>query len=413
MLVFYLSAALLIWLGVLSLRGGFRFLRYVRQEIAKPPSNFTPFASIIAPCRGLDEGLRENLTALFRQNYGRYEVIFVVDDEHDAAVSIIRAISQSNSKLVVAGKAVNCGQKVHNLRQAVLEIDRQSAVLVFVDSDARPGENWLRFLVAPLADEKIGAATGYRWFIAKRGNFASELRSVWNASIASALGAKTEKNFCWGGATAIRRETFEKLDVREKWSGTASDDFALTNILQAARLPIYFVPNCLTASVEDCTLPELLEFSTRQMKITRVYAARLWKASLVGSFLFTAIFWTGVFLTVFRAISGLSVWLPLAFLLVIFALGALKAWLRLKAVKLVLPGYRPQLNRSAFWQLTLWAITPAIYLYNSLSAAFSRQILWREILYELKSPGETVIKSRDGKKSEPPVPAGGSDLLKF
>ncbi len=392
MLVFYLSAALMVWLGALSLRGGFRFLAYFKQEIAKPLSNFAPYVSIIAPCRGLDEGLRENLAALFQQVYPAYEIIFVVDDEHDAAVSVIQAVAQSNSKLVVAGKAANCGQKVHNLRQGVLEIDRQSEVLVFVDSDARPDENWLRFLVAPLEDEKIGAATGYRWFISTRGSFASELRAVWNASIASALGAKTEKNFCWGGATAIRRETFEQFDMREKWNGTASDDFALTNVLQNAKLPIYFVPNCLTASVEDCTLRELLEFSTRQMKITRVYARRLWKASLIGSFLFTAIFWTGVFLTIFRAFSGLSFWLPLAFLTIIFALGALKAWLRLKAVKLVLPNYRHQLNHSAFWQLTLWTITPALYFYNSLCAAFSRQILWRGILYQLKSPAETIIK---------------------
>lgn len=392
MLVFYLSAGLMIWLGVLSLRGGFRFLAYFKEELAKPPSNFTPFASIIAPCRGLDEGLRENLAALFEQNYPAYEIIFVVDDEQDAAVSVIRAVSQTNSKLIVAGKAANCGQKVHNLRQAVLEIAAQNEILVFVDSDARPNENWLRCLVAPLADQKIGAATGYRWFISKRGNFASELRAVWNASIASALGAKTEKNFCWGGATAIRREIFEHLNVREKWNGAASDDFALTTILQAAKLPIYFVPNCLTASVEDCTLRELLEFSTRQLKITRVYAPHLWKASLVGSFLFTAIFWTGVFLTIFRALSGLSTWLPLAFLLVIFTLGALKAWLRLTAVKLVLPNYRQQLNRNEFWQLTFWTITPAIYLCNSLCAAFSQQILWRGILYELKSPGETIIK---------------------
>jgi len=37
----------------------------------------------------------------------------------------------------------------------------------------------------------------------------SHLRAVWNAAIASALGADEQKNFCWGGSTAIRRSTFE------------------------------------------------------------------------------------------------------------------------------------------------------------------------------------------------------------
>ena len=41
-------------------------------------------------------------------------------------------------------------------------------VLVFVDSDARPEKSWLKKLVAPLADETLGASTGYRWFLPVR-----------------------------------------------------------------------------------------------------------------------------------------------------------------------------------------------------------------------------------------------------
>jgi hypothetical protein len=74
---------------------------------------------------------------------------------------------------------------------------------------------------------------------------------------------------------------FQKLDMLERWRGTLSDDFALTRALRAAKLPIRFVPNCLTASMDNCSFAELLEFTTRQMKITRVYSAHLWKISLV------------------------------------------------------------------------------------------------------------------------------------
>lgn len=396
MFVFYFFAVVLIWLGVLSLRGGFRFYNYFKAEISKSESNFTPFASIIAPCRGLDDGLSENLDALFQQNYPAYEIVFVVDDAQDAAVKVIEQVSRpfSNSKIIVAGQATTSGQKVHNLRRAVAEVSEHSEIFVFVDSDARPAENWLRSLVAPLAAENIGAASGYRWFVAKNDLFATQLRVVWNASIASALGANTAKNFCWGGATAIRRTTFEKLEMLEKWRGAASDDFALTNALQAAGMPIYFVPQCLTPSVENCTLSELIEFSTRQMKITRVYAPHLWKASLIGSFLFAAIFWTGVFLVVFRAVNNHSFWLELILLIIIFALGAAKSAVRLQAVKLVLPDYQKQLNASLKWHLTLWTVTPILYFYNSLAAAFSRCIVWRGISYELKSPQETVIMSK-------------------
>ena len=78
-------------------------------------------------------------------------------------------------------------------------VDLSPMKAVRVDSDARPRNDWLRLLVAPLADEGMGAATGYRWFIPNKGGFASRLRSVWNASIASALGERSETSKSgWG-----------------------------------------------------------------------------------------------------------------------------------------------------------------------------------------------------------------------
>ena len=150
----------------------------------------------------------------------------------------------------------------------------------------------------------MGAATGYRWFIPVAGGLASQLRSVWNASIASALGERDDKNFCWGGSTAIRKSTFDRLKVVERWRGTVSDDFTLTRVLQEAKLPIHFVPACLVASVGDCTAKELLEFTNRQLKITRTYAAHLWKPVLIGSLLFCAVFFGGLALSIVRGASG-------------------------------------------------------------------------------------------------------------
>lgn len=393
--VFYFFAAVLVFLGWQSLRGGFLYLAYFRKELAKPSSNYAPFCSIIAPCRGLDEDLRENLDALFRQNYSRYEIVFVVDNKSDKAVSVIENLIENYrndipAKLSVAGTAVGESQKVHNLRQAILEVSAESKAFVFVDSDARPNENWLRNLIAPLYDETIGCATGYRWFVSKKISFASELRSIWNASVASALGANLKRNFCWGGSTAIRRDVFERLNVREKWRGTLSDDFTLTRLMKEAKLPVYFVPQCLTATVENCTFGELFEFTTRQMKITRVYAEHLWKASLIGSFVFSIVFWTGVALLFF--LSGWHFWLTFSLIAIIFILGAGKGFLRVKAVKLIFKNsYKKEIKRQFFSHSILWVITPLIYFYNSMCALFSRKILWRGIEYELKSATETVI----------------------
>jgi cellulose synthase/poly-beta-1,6-N-acetylglucosamine synthase-like glycosyltransferase len=396
--VFYFFAALLLLQALVSLGGGVRYLRYFRRELSATLPDFTPFLTIVVPCRGLDEGLQDNLETLFRQGYPAYEIIFVVDRPGDPALEVIERVRwiwenvwYPTTRVVVAGEASESGQKVHNLIAAVDAADPRSEVFVFADSDARPGRDWLRALVAPLADENTGAATGYRWFIPSK-NLASYLRAVWNASIASALGENSRSNFCWGGATAIRRETFNRLRMAERWRGTLSDDFALTRALQDARLPIHFVPRCLTASHEVCDARSLLEFTTRQLKITRVYAPRLWRIVLVSNFLFVAIFYGGIALTLLRYGRGLPYALPLALLACIYALGSAKAVLRLRAVA---HAFRPE---QKIWRaatlaahVILWPLSSALFLYNAVAAALSRHIRWRGITYELKSPSETVI----------------------
>lgn len=398
MLIFYIFASLLVWLGLASLLGGIRYLSYVRREIDTVRPAFAPFASVIAPCRGLDQGLRENLDALFRQDYPAFEIIFVTDSVDDPALSVVEEVRRAyapttsiQSRVVIAGAAIESGQKVHNLCAAVERIEAASEVLVFVDTDARPRTAWLTSLVAPLVDEQIGAATGYRWFLPVRGGLASHLRSVWNASIASALGERGDKNFCWGGSTAIRRAIFNQLDMLKRWRGTLSDDFALMRALRVAQLPIHFVPACLTASLEDCSFTELLEFTTRQLKITRVYAAAFWKAVLLGSFLFVLVFFGGVALVITRAALGQSYAVPLAFIAVIYALGIAKAAVRCRAVQIPLAEYRTQLRKNLPAQLLLWPLASVLYLYNALCALFSRRIEWRGMTYSLKSPTETVI----------------------
>ena len=395
MYLYYFLAAVSCWLGLQSLLSGIRYATYVRRETSRPLPDFQPFVSVIAPGRGLEAGLADNLRPLLNQNYPHYEVLFVFDDAGDPAIRIaddLRHAAVVATRIVISGPATDSGQKVHNLRVAVNEIDPQSEVLVFVDTDARPANDWLRKLVAPLADETLGASTGYRWFIPERGGMASGLRSVWNASVASALGSDPAKNFCWGGSTAIRRTTFDRLNVSKHWRGTVSDDFTITHVLKQAKLPIHFTPNCLVASTGDCDFRELLEFTTRQIKITRVYASHLWLPLLLGSAIFAIAFFGGLILLILQILSIMSptFLLPLI-LLVIFALGATKSFLRFRAVSSVLETS----SRDLVAHVLLWPCASLLYLYNAIAAGFSRRITWRGITYELKSPTEAVIISRE------------------
>lgn len=401
--IFYFFAGISLLLGLLSLRSGVRFVRYLQQEIAKELPDYTPFATIFVPCRGVDDGLKENILSLFAQDYPAFEIVFVSDSPDDPAFPVIEEARQSFQtqtgpviSRIVAGPATDSGQKVHNLRMAVKAAHPQSEVFVFTDTDARPQKFWLRALVALLSDEAIGATTGYRWFIAHKSGFASHLLSVWNAAIASALDDdRGKKNFCWGGSTAIRRKRFEELGIAEHWHGTVSDDLTVTRVLHEAGLAIKFVPHCLTPSFHRSTVGELIEFTTRQLKLTRVYASRLWRSVLIGSAIFSVTFFGGIVLVSVRAAWALSFLTPLVLLLLMFAMGIVKSHLRLRAVALVISDRGMRRWTTTLAHVCLWPVASLLFLYNALAAAVSRQITWRGITYELKSPTETVILARE------------------
>jgi len=396
--VYYFLAAIACWFGIQSLLSGLRYAAYVRRETARPLPDFQPFVSVIAPGRGLEPGLAENLEPLLTQDYARYEVLFVFDRAGDPACEIVARLktsSEAATRTIIAGAATDSGQKVHNLRVAVTQLDPESEILVFVDSDARPEKSWLKQLVAPLADETLGASTGYRWFLPLEGGIASRLRGVWNASVASALGSDRAKNFCWGGSTAIRRTTFEELRISERWRGTVSDDFTITRVLREAGQPIHFTPNCLVPSVGDCDFKELLEFTTRQIKITRVYAPQLWLPLLLGSGLFTIVFFGGLTVLFAQILTDTLSYTLLITLTTLYALGTTKAFIRWRAVNIPLSGYRSAMLQDLLPHLILWPVASVLYFYNAVAAGFSRRINWRGITYELKSPSEAVIISRD------------------
>jgi len=68
-----------------------------------------------------------------------------------------------------------------------------------------------------------------------------------------------------------------------------------------------------------------------------------------------------------------------------------KSLLRFRAVSRVLETSR----RDLLAHILLWPFASLLYLYNAIVAGCSRRINWRGITYELKSPTEAVIISRE------------------
>ena len=233
-----------------------------------------PPVSILAPCRGVDDQFVAYARALLAQQYAAYEVLFLVESTTDPAWEVLNRILTdtpgTRAALIITGTAEGCSQKIHNLLVGLEHVAPETCILAFVDSDVQVHPHWLEALVARLDDPAVGATSGYRWYVPCGGSVAGSLRSAWNAATLILM-AHPRYGFAWGGSTAIRREVFEKLRIRDAWSRGLSDDLLLTQAVRGAGLQIPFVAACLVPTFEPCTWRQLLEWTNRQTCIARVH----------------------------------------------------------------------------------------------------------------------------------------------
>ena len=398
--IFYILVVLQIALGLYSLWEGYEWMRMVGRRLASHAGFYSPIVALICPCKGAEPGLEDNLTALTQFDYANYEIYFSLATSLDPAVKVIervKAASQRPVHIVVAGPPEGCGEKVHNLKRAVETLPEKFEVLAFTDSDVRLPRNWLTKLVVPLQDPRVGASTTYRWILPSgrlgAGAFASALASAWNASVATMLG-RVRDNFCWGGGTAIRRKNFDDIEASEAWSGAVSDDFALTRALEGAGKSIVFCPECMAPTLHPWTGTSLLEFTNRQIVITRVYSFRRWALGAAAHLGYSLTLIYAAFVVMATLVSG-DPWIQLFLMaMVIPLLAAAKGAMRTMAIWDILPAWKTKLNEWSWVWTILAPVVPFLFAWNFLSSLLTKRIRWRTIRYELVSPGVTHILKR-------------------
>ncbi len=170
-----------------------------------------------------------------------------------------------------------------------------------------------------------------------------------------------------------------------------SDDYALTRAVQRAGLRIHFEPRCLNLSREDVELRALLEFTTRQVIITRAYRPRVWWIGLISQILYCAIFFGGAAFLVVNALRGGVAIAPLVMLSIIYLLGSIKGALRIIAASEALPQSRKDILSLWWMYVLLWPLVSLVFLYNFIKSATTRRIKWRGVVYEMCSPDDTRV----------------------
>lgn len=370
--------------------------RFARSRRSKLPDDVRlPRTTLVAPCKGLDLGLEDNLRPLFEQDHGNYSLRLVVESEADPAAETIRQLIDErpgcDAELIVAGVSSDSGQKVHNLLAATAHLPSDVEVVAFVDSDARPRPEWLRCLSARLDKGGIGAITGYRWFVPTRPGAANYLLYSINCVVAMLMGPGGH-HLVWGGSWAIRRDTLERLRLRDAWRGTLSDDLVATRVLQAANLPIEFEPNCMVASPIDMDWDGMFEFIRRQFIIGRCYLPWWWLGALAVTTCATIAFWGGLWLLLVGVMTQARwSWIPAVTVSLLYNGHVVRGWLRQDVGRCYAPESQAQLRMAQWVDVWLAPVGGLVCWLAMASSIVGFRITWRGIRYWLR-PGGRIFR---------------------
>ena len=349
---------------------------------------------VLSPCKGHDANLEENLRALLTQDYPDYEVAFIVEDAADPACPVIRramtACPQTPARLLVAGQAERCGQKVHNLRVATAGLSPEIRHLAFFDSDSRPKSYWVRAAIYKHYLPQIGATTGYRWLIPQKPTLPNHLVSAINCNVMAVLG-RDSHHMVWGGSWAIRRGTFEQLKIHEAWEGMLSDDLVASNQLQRSGLQVRFDPACVLTLPADFDWAGMFDFVRRQYRITRHYTFRWWVLALAAATVGNLAWLVSLGLLAGALCgAGSSAWLPATVLVALYGLGLYRGWAMQSLAAVYSPENLPELRGVRRWHI--WA-SPAVAFVQWLgliASAFGNRVKWRAIDYRLGADGRVL-----------------------
>jgi hypothetical protein len=293
----------------------------------------------------------------------------------------------------VAGLAIDAGQKVHNLIQAVRAVGADAEVLAFVDSDAGADPDRLWRLVGRLRSDAITVGSGYRWYRPVEPTLPNLALSALN-NLVLLLAGPSWFNLIWGGAWAIRRETFKNLALPEAWDGALSDDLVASRLAHAYGLKVAYEPNCLATSPADFTWPGVIEFARRQYVILRINMPVWWWGGVLAGGAMLALLAAGPVLAILQAARGGS-WLPpLLASAAFYALTAFRAAFQLRGIRPFVRAPREDVQRVERINIWAWPLVIGLNWALLLSTAIGRTITWRGITYRMDGPQRTTIVSR-------------------
>jgi len=379
---------------ILALFGVIQFKRIAAEDqksFEKLPAEMPP-VSVLKPVHGKEARMKENLESFFQQNYnGKFEILFAADEEDDSALPVIREICERYphipTRIYVLGqpKWPNAPNYCFHHLTAAASHD----ILVTSDSDVEVGPNYLRDVVTPLLDPKVGAVT-----CLFRGKGSG---GIWSAL--DAIGMSVEftagvlianllegMKFGLGPTIAVRKDSMASIGGYEACREYLSNDFVVGNFIYKAGYKVVLSSHVVDHIAPPMTFHQMWERQLRWAMGTRYSRPR----GHLG---------TGLTFAVPFGILGLiGAWMlghPM------LGVALLAASLVNRIVECWMVGWVAAKDPIALRWLLIYPLRDIHGFIIWCASYMSKRSLWRDNNYELLEGGRLVARRADGTVVNP------------
>lgn len=230
--------------------------------------------TVLKPLRGSDPGLDRNLASFAAQDYSApIQILCGVQDPADPALGTMEQLRQGGLPLevIVDPRRHGSNRKIDNLIN-MLPAARHP-VLAVADSDMRVPRGYLREIVAPLADPRVGLVTCLYRGVPAGGLWSSLAAAGVNhfflpsVLVGRLLGVAPG---CFGSTMAIRRETLDRVGGFDAFADRLADDHALGHAVRALGLEVVISSIVIDHVMDEASLGTLWGHELRWARTIRL-----------------------------------------------------------------------------------------------------------------------------------------------
>ncbi len=259
-LLLFLTLTPLIYYGLAI----FSSWKFFGARSPRPHRPFMPSLSVLKPVRGTDPDAYENFASLCVQDYPDYEIVFCIDEPEDPVYEVISKLRddfpETRIRVLFGSHSAAANDKVAKLARLTAEAEHE--YLVINDSDVRVRPDYLRTLVAPLADPAVGAVTCFYLQSADK-SFTESLQTIgmvadFYAGILTDWQLEGVK-FALGPTIATTRSRLAEFGGYKSIDNRPADDLLIGQLIAARGYRVELLPYCIQVVADYGSIADLLQ----------------------------------------------------------------------------------------------------------------------------------------------------------